>query len=151
MARTSVPGGMVLVYGVAIGNALATSGATVEELITLRSHAQALVDGQGDITSALSALDKEIANRGGQGSAKSAPPAADPSSERFMVQVDGLAISPDARQRIEQAINNAVKTAIAGHDSAGDLVITPLSQIKSFGGRLGGATAGMIAYPERLR
>ena len=46
MAEKSFPGGVMLVYGVAIGGAIARGGATIEELVALRSHAQAIVDAQ---------------------------------------------------------------------------------------------------------
>ena len=59
-------------------------------------------------------------------------------------------IPPDAKLRIEQAINEAVTTTLARHD-AGPVTITPLSQIRSFGAGLGGATAGMIARIEKTR
>lgn len=139
----------MLVYGVAIGGALARGSAALEELVALRSHAKAIVDAQGDLASALTALDKEIANRGGPAGEKSAPPEPAP-GERFVVQVVGLPIPHEAKLRIEQAINDTVKTALGRLDHGGDLVVTPLSQIKSFGAGLGGATAGMIARPEKL-
>ncbi|MGC2776033.1 MAG: DUF1843 domain-containing protein [Bradyrhizobium sp.] len=135
----------------AIGGAIASSSTTVDELVTLRSHAQAIVDGQGDLASAVAALDKEIAKRGGPAGTKSAPPQASTPGERFVVQIDGLPIPANARQKIEQSINDAVKTVLASHDSGGDLVVTPLSRLNSFGGRVGGATAGMLAYPPKAR
>ena len=70
--------------------------------------------------------------------------------ERFVVQTVGLTISSDAKLKIEQAINDAVKATLARHD-AGPVAITPLSQIKAFGAGLGGATAGMIARIEKIR
>ena len=72
----------------------------LEELIALRSHAKAIVDAQGDLVSALSALDKEIASRGGPAGAKSSPPEPAP-GERFVVQIVGLPIPPAAKQTIE--------------------------------------------------
>ena len=42
----------------------------MEELVALRSHAKAIIDAQGDLTSALTALDKEIASRGGAAGAQ---------------------------------------------------------------------------------
>jgi Domain of unknown function (DUF1843) len=146
MAKQGSPGGVMLVYGDAIGNAIATGNATTEELIALRSHAKAIVDAQGNLVSALDSLDKEIAKRGA-----AAPPAAAASSERFVVQIEGLSISKAAKQRIEQVINETVMAAIGRHDSSGELVATPLSKIKSFGGSIGGATAGMIANFEKIR
>lgn len=144
MAEKSYPGGVMLVYGVAIGGAIARGNAALGELVALRSHAKAIVDAQGDLASALTELDKEIANRGGPAGEKSMPAQPSP-GERFVVQIVGLTIPPAAKQKIEDVINDTVKTALARHDAGGDLVITPLSKIKSFGGGLGGATAGMIA------
>jgi hypothetical protein len=132
------------VYGVAIGGAIARGSAAIEELVALRSHAQAIVDAQGDVVSALTALDKEIAGRGGPAGAKSAPPEIDVGpSERFIVQILGLPIPPAAKQKIEQVIGETVKTAIARIDTGGDLVATPLSQIESFGAKPGQATGGI--------
>ena len=144
MATKSFSAGIIPPYGVAIGNAIASSSTTIDELLALRSQAQALVDGHGDLAAAITALDKEIAGRGGPASSTGAPP------ERFVVQTVGLTIPPEAKLKIEQAINDAVKTTLARHD-AGPVVITPLSQIKSFGAGLGGATAGMIARIEKIR
>jgi hypothetical protein len=143
MATKSFPGGYIPLYAVAIGNAIASPSSSVDELLALRSQAQAIVEGHGDLASALTALDKEIAGRGGPVSATGTPP------DRFVVQIDGLKISPDAKQKIEQAINDAVKTTLAHHD-LGKLTITPLSQIKSFGAGLGGATAGFVARIEKF-
>src|SRR5438132_9327540 len=144
MATKSFSAGIIPPYGVAIGNAIASPSTTVDELMALRSQAQAIVEGNGDLVSAIGALDKEIASRGGPASATGAPP------QRFVVQTVGLTIPPDAKLRIEQAINEAVKTTLARHD-AGPVAITPLSQIRSFGAGLGGATAGMIARIEKIR
>lgn len=141
MVKTGYPDGIIPLYGIAIGNAIASETTSLDELQVLRSQAQAIVDGHGDLASALVALDKEIASRGGPASATGTPP------DRFVVQMDGLKISADAKQKIESAINEAVKGALARHD-LGKLTITPLSQIKSFGAGLGGATAGMIARIE---
>src|SRR3954471_15036554 len=135
MATKSFSAGIVPPYGVAIGNAIASQSTTVDELMALRSQAQAIVEGHGDLTAAITALDKEIASRGGPASATGAPP------ERFVLQTVGLTISSDAKLKIEQAINDAVKATLARHD-AGPVAITPLSQIKAFGAGLGGATAG---------
>jgi hypothetical protein len=65
------------------------------------------------------------------------------------VQIVGLPIPAAAKQNIENTINETVKTAIARLDTGGDLVMTPLSKIKSFGGGLGGATAGIWIRPEK--
>jgi Domain of unknown function (DUF1843) len=146
MAEKGAQGGTVMVYGVAIGNAIARSGATIDELLALRSHAKAIVDAQGDLVSALTALDKEIADRGGPAGAKFASLQPTP-GERFVVDVHGLPIAPDAKQRLEAVVNETVKTVLARHDAGGDLVVTPLSQIRSYGAGLGGATAGMIGRP----
>jgi Domain of unknown function (DUF1843) len=145
MAKKSAPSGVMLVYGDAIGNAIARGNAGTEELIALRTHAKAILESQGDLASALTALDKEIGKRGDP----AAPPAAATPSERFVVQIVGLAIPPAVKLKLEQVINETVKATFAKSDSGGSLVATPLSQIKSFGGSLGGATAGMIANFEK--
>ena len=59
------------------------------------------------------------------------------------MQILGLPIPPAAKQKIEQVIGETVKTAIARIDTGGDLVATPLSQIKSFGAKPGHATGGI--------
>jgi hypothetical protein len=66
MAEKSYPSGTMLVYGVAIGGAIARGNVSTEELLALRSHAKSIVDAQGDLTAALAALDQEIAKRGGR-------------------------------------------------------------------------------------
>lgn len=142
MATKSVPGGMIPLYGVAIGNAIANSATTVDELLALRSQAHAIVEGHGDLTAAISALDKEIANRGGPISGAVA------TADRFVVQIDGLKLSADTKSKIETAIGDAVTTTLARHD-VGKITATPLSKIKSFGAGLGGGTAGMIARVEK--
>jgi hypothetical protein len=63
MAEKSFPGGVMLVYGVAIGGAIARGSAAIEELVALRSHAQAIVDAQGDVASALTALTRKCQPR----------------------------------------------------------------------------------------
>jgi Domain of unknown function (DUF1843) len=142
MVTTSYPGGFIPLYGVAIGNAIASPTSSVDELLALRSQAQAIVEGHGDLASAVVALDKEIASRGGPASATGTPP------DRFVVQIDGLKIPSDAKLKIESAINDAVKSTLARHD-VGTVTSTPLSQIKSFGAGLGGATAGMVAHIQK--
>ena len=73
MAVKSHPGGMIALYGVAIGNALSalSKGQTsIDELVALRDQAKTIVDAQGDLVAALRELDAEIGRRGG---AKAAP------------------------------------------------------------------------------
>jgi hypothetical protein len=149
MAEKSYPSGTMLVYGVAIGSAIARGNVSTEELLALRSHAKSIVDAQGDLTAALAALDQEIAKRGGPVGAKISEAASAAPGERFVVQIVGLPIPAAAKQNIENTINETVKTAIARLDTGGDLVMTPLSKIKSFGGGLGGATAGIWIRPEK--
>ena len=143
MAKKGFPGGVMPPYGIAIANAIASGNATVNELTALRSQAQALVESHGDLASAVTALDEEIAKRGGSVSTGGA------ASERFLVETIGLKLSGDAKKQIEKAINDAVKGVLARHD-AGSAVITPLSQIKSFGAGLGGATGGMVCHLEKI-
>lgn len=66
------------------------------------------------------------------------------SDERFVVHITGVPISPATRERIENAINETVKTELARIDTKGDLEVTPLSGIKSYGAGAGSATAGMF-------
>jgi hypothetical protein len=65
--------------------------------------------------------------------------------QRFVVQVNDLPIPADVKARIEHAINRVVTEELARIDTRGDLVITPLSAIKSYGQGIGGTTAGMFA------
>lgn len=146
MAEKSFPGGMIALYGVAIGNALLHSkGQTsVDDLIALRDQTKMIVDAQGDLVAALRELDAEIDRRGG---AKAAPP---PPSERFVAQIDGLALPDKAKADIEQALQKAVMAEIAKLDTHGDMVVSPLSQIKAFGLGLGGRTPGLVAFRRDL-
>jgi uncharacterized protein DUF1843 len=70
MAYEASPGGMILLYGTAIGDALARGQASLEELLALRTSAQTLIEGQGDLKAAVESLDKEIARRGGAAGAQ---------------------------------------------------------------------------------
>lgn len=142
MAEKSIASGIALPYGIAIGNALSKRGAPIAELLALRDHARDLVGVQGDLVAALKALDAEIAKRGA--GAKTAPPA----EERFVAQIEGLAIPADTKKEIEQAIQKAVMAEIAKLDTGGDFVATPLSQIKAFGSGLGVHLAGRVISPK---
>jgi hypothetical protein len=84
MAEKTVAGGMMMPYGVAIGNALSKAATSTDELLALRDHARAIVDAQGDLVAALKTLDAEIDNRGA-GKAASAP------VERFVADRGGRA------------------------------------------------------------
>lgn len=136
MAEKSVASGVMPPYGIAIGNALSKGGASTEELLALRDHARGIVRVQGDLVAALKALDAEIAGRGA--AAKTTPPA----GERFVAQIDGLAIPPGKKTEIEQAIEKAVMAEIAKLDTRGDFVATPFAPIKAFGAGHGGHIAG---------
>jgi len=50
-------------YGNGINDALKRSDVSIEDLLTLRYHAQAILDAQGDLAGALQRLDSEIARR----------------------------------------------------------------------------------------
>lgn len=143
--ETGKPTGMMLLYGVAIGQALFRGAAKDDDLLSLREQAQEMLRSQGDLAAALEALDDEIARRGVK-SAKGLA-AAVPDS-RFLVHI-GFPLPPEQRAQIETAINQAVMLELAAHDAKGDLVATPISQIKAFGSSWpGGATAGMWIEPR---
>jgi hypothetical protein len=124
MAGKSFAGGMIALYGVAIGNALSPLSkgqASVDDLVALRDQAKAIVTSQGDVVAALRELEAEIARRGGV----KGPP--EPASERFVAQIDGLALPDAVKAEIEQSLQMA---EIAKIDTGGDLVATPLSKAK---------------------
>ncbi len=148
MPEKSFPGTVVAVYGIAIGNALAAlaKGQTsADELVMLRDQTRAIVGAQGDLLAALKELDAEITRRGT--GAKAAPA---PASERFVAQIDGLALSDKVKAEIEQALQKAVMTEIAKLDSGGDMVPSPLSQIRAFGPGLGWHTPGLAIVARNL-
>jgi len=147
MAEKSYAGTVVALYGVAIGNALSalSKGQTsADELVALRDQTQAIVGAQGDLIAALKELDAEIARRGG---AKAAPA---PASERFVAQIDGLALPDKLKAEIEQSLQKAVMPEIAKLDTGGDMVASPLSQIKAFGPGLGWHTPGIAIVARHL-
>jgi len=145
MAQKSVTNANIAPYGIGIGNALSKSTTTMEELVAWRDRARAVAGAQGDLVAALKALNAEIARRGADG--KVAPSA----GERFVAQVEGLAIPAATTKEIEDAIERAVLREIAKLDSGGDFVATPLSQIRSFGSGPGGRTLGRYITPKSLR
>lgn len=147
MAKTSFAGGMIALYGVAIGNALSSMSkgqTSIDELIVLRDQAKAIVDAQGDLVAALRELEAEIGRRGG---AKSAP---EPASERFVAQIDGLALPDKVKGEIEQALQKAVMAEIAKIDTGGDMVASPLARIKAFGPGIGWHTPGIAIVARNL-
>ena len=144
MAEKSVTSANIAPYGIAIGNALSKSVTSMEELVALRDRARELVSIQGDLVGALKALDAEIAS---YGAAKAAPAA----EERFVAQIEGLALPDKLKAEIEQSLFKAVMAEIAKIDTRGDLVATPLSMAKlspSIAGSFfpGGVTMGLVAY-----
>lgn len=148
MAEKSVISANIAPYGIAIGNALSKSTTPMDELVALRDRAREIVNAQGDLAAAVKALDAEIA---GRGTAKEAPPA----GERFVAQIEGLALPAKLKAEIEQSLQKAVMAEIAKIDTGGDLVATPLSKARlasSIGGSPfpGGSTMGFIAYPPHL-
>src|SRR5437868_5796718 len=142
MADKSIPGGMMMPYGVAIGNALNRSDASTDELVALRDQARSIVSAQGDLVAALRALDAEI---GGRGAGKAAPVV-----ERFVAQIDGAALPNAVKAEIEHAIQQAVGAEIARIDTAGDMVATPLSAIRDFGFGPGSHTPGLYLVSRKL-
>jgi hypothetical protein len=131
---------MQMLYGVAIGNALAAfrkGEASADELVTLRDQTKAIVDTQGNLVAALAELDAAMAQSGaGAGAAVPLAP------ERFVAQIDGIVLSNELREEISQALQKAVMVEIAKIDTGGDMVATPLSRITSFGAGIGSQTAG---------
>ena len=134
-------------YRIGIGNALSKSTTPTQELVALRDQARDVVRAQGDLVAALKALNAEIARRGA--GSKAAPSA----GERFVAQVEGLAIPAAITKEIEEAIEKVVLMEIARLDTGGDFVATPLSQIRSFGSVSGPGrhTAGRFISPKNLR
>jgi Domain of unknown function (DUF1843) len=148
MAQESSEGGMVALYGVAIGDALSTKKkeqTPTDKLVMLRDQAKAIINTQGDLVAALRDLETEIARRG---DAKAAPV---PAVERLVAQIDGLALSDKVKGEIEQALQKAVMAEIAKIDKGGDMVASPLSQIKAFGSGTGGHTAGITIAARSLK
>jgi hypothetical protein len=144
MADKSTPGGMMMPYGVAIGNALSRTDASTDELMALRDHAHAIVSAQGDLVAALKTLDAEI---GARGAGKAA---ATPAVERFVAQIEGVVLPDAAKAEIEQAIQKAVSVEIAKIDTGGDMVATPLSAIRDFGVGPGSRTPGLYLVSRKL-
>ena len=144
MAVKSGTGGMQLLYGVSIGDALAKGQTSADELVMLRDQTKAIVDAQGDLVTALRELDAEIDRRGG---AKAAP---SPTSERFVAQIDGLTLSDKLKSDIEKELQASVMREIAKLDTRGDMVASPLSQIKAFGPGLGSRTPGIAIVARNL-
>lgn len=141
MTQKSTPTGMIMPYGVAIGDALSRDAST-DELIALRHQANAIVNAQGDLIAALKALDEAIAARGGREAAVA--------SERFVVQIDGVGLAADVKKAIDHAIQKAVTTEIAKIDGGADLVSTPLSAIRNFGFGPGAHTPGLYLVNKNI-
>src|SRR5713226_4354723 len=144
MADKSIPGGTMMPYGVAIGDALSRTDASTDELVALRDSAHAIVSAQGDLVAALKALDAEIGDRGAGKTAST------PVVERFVAQIDGVPLPDAVKAEIEQAIQQAVSAEIAKIDTGGDMVATPLSALKAFGGGIGSRTTGLYLVNRNL-
>ena len=54
---------VIVMYGTAINDALADPQTTVEHLVTLRDHARAILEQQGDLQGALEKLEAELRRR----------------------------------------------------------------------------------------
>jgi hypothetical protein len=145
MADQSNPGGMMMPYGVAIGNALSRADASTEELLALRDQAQAIVGAQGDLVAALKALDAAI-----DGRTPATKATATPAVERFVAQIEGVALPEAVKAEIDQAIQKAVSAEIAKIDTGGDMVATPLSAMRDFGGGFGSRTPGLYLVSRKL-
>jgi hypothetical protein len=145
MAEKSIASGVVMPYGVGIGDALSRRDTPIGELLALRDHTRAIVGAQGDLVAALKELDAEIARRGpGTGAAPA------PASARFVAEIGGLELPDKVKAEICQAVEKAVMAEIAKLDSGGDMVATPLSQIKSFGLGFGSHTGGKAIVARNL-
>jgi hypothetical protein len=145
-ALPSFPGGMQMVYGIGIGDALAAVAkgrASADGLVALRDQARAIVGAQGDLVAALQALDAEIARRGA-----TAP--AGPVVERFVAEIDGVALPAKVKDEIEKAIQQVVAVEIAKIDTGGDMVETPLSKLGKFGSGIGARTPGRYLVNKNL-
>jgi hypothetical protein len=141
MAERSWAGGVVALYGVAIGNALSARGTSTNDLVALRGQVKMIVDAQGDLVTALKELDAEIGRR------KDAAPASALPQERFIAQIEGVVLSDDLKMELEQSIKDAVMSELGKLDMHGDLVATPLSASKDILGGLGAhdwTVAGMF-------
>jgi hypothetical protein len=143
MAEKSIASGMMMPYGLAIGNALRKPDASMDELIAPRDHAQSIVSAQGDLVAALKSLDEAIA----QSKDKAAGA---PVTERFVAQIEGLSLSDAIKSEIEQAIQKAVTAEIAKIDTAGEMVATPLSKIRDFGFGPGSRSPGLYLVSKNL-
>jgi hypothetical protein len=142
----SFPGGMQMVYGIGIGDALAAVAkgrASADDLVALRDQARAIVGAQGDLVAAVKALDAEIARRGA-----TAP--ASPVVERFVAEIDGVALPAKVKDEIEKAIKQVVAVEIAKIDTGGDMVETPLSKLGKFGSGIGARTPGRYLVNKNL-
>jgi len=145
MVEKSFSGAVIAPYGVAIGDALsglAKGRYTVNDAVLLRDQVKAIVDAQGDLSAALKDLDAEIERRGG------AKPG--PATERFLAQIDGLAAPVKLKADICQALQKAVMAEVAKLDNGGDMVATPLSQLRSFGSGFGSRTGGVAIAARNL-
>lgn len=143
-------GGMMLLYGVMISQALRAKAVSVQELMILRDQVQATVDAQGNLVEALAELEAEIGRRGGAAAAapRGSSTGSKDASKRFLIDVSGLSIPDSVVARIELRLKDAVVEELAKVDNGGDLVATPLSETKTWGGGLGGALAGMFIHPR---
>ncbi len=126
MAEQAFAGGMQMLYGVLIRDALQQKGADTQELAALSDQARAALLSQADLQRAVEELDREIARRSG---AKGGGEA-----ERFVIEAIGLGLSAEVRRRLESRLKDVVLEELAGVDTGGDLVATPLSDLKAFPG-----------------
>jgi hypothetical protein len=138
MAEKSFQTANIALYGVAIGDALsglANGQRSIDDVIQLRDQVKLIVDAQGDLVAALKDLNIEIERRGAV--------QAEPPSERFVAQIDGLAMPAKLRADICQALQKAVLAEVAKLDSGGDMIATPLSELRTFGSGVGSSTGGV--------
>lgn len=136
MAEEAVKGGMQMLYGVLIRDALQRKDGDLGDLVDLSRQARLMLLLQPDLARAVEELEAEIARRSGRKGV--------PGSEKFVVETVGLTLTPEVRERIQQRFREAALEELARLDTGGDLTATPLSEVKGFPGGHGGTVGFFI-------
>lgn len=141
----ALPGGMVQLYGVAIGDALYKGDAPTEDLLKLRQQTRETLAQFGDLHSALNDIEKELSKRGAE--AKDGPV----TDHHFYVRISGFLMGDAKKSEIENKIGELIAEAMATVDTGGVGKITPFSSINSYGADVlgakgigGGGTMGLV-------
>jgi hypothetical protein len=129
-------GGMQLLYGVWIDQALKAKGTSIEELKLLREQTHAAVEAQGNLVEALQALDKELEKRGAK------PDTSKGAVRSVLVQIFDIDVPRATSQRLEERCKAAALEELGKLDLRGDLATTPISDVRAFGLGGGGHTGG---------